>query len=87
MVLLLMDTLSCNCFIDFDGDGIQDGDEPSGSTDANGNFSILQIKHINFRVVIKGVENVTIDQDNPDTAITLPLLFSHHQVNLVWLHL
>ena len=27
-------------FIDFDGDGIQDGDEPSGSTDANGNYAI-----------------------------------------------
>ncbi|MGB1703006.1 MAG: hypothetical protein ACPHFR_07800, partial [Cycloclasticus sp.] len=27
-------------FIDFDGDGIQDGDEPSGSTDADGHFSI-----------------------------------------------
>ena len=31
-------------FIDFDGDGIQDGDEPSGSTDADGNFSISSIK-------------------------------------------
>ena len=37
-------------FIDFDGDGIQDGDEPSGSTDASGNFSISSIKNIsNFR--------------------------------------
>ena len=31
-------------FIDFDGDGIQDGDEPSGSTDANGNYAYPQIK-------------------------------------------
>ena len=29
----------------------------------------------NFRVVIKGVENVTIDQDNPGTAITSAFTF------------
>ena len=63
-------------FIDFDGDGIQDGDEPSGSTDADGNFSISSNQNIsNFRVVIKGVENVTIDQDNPGTAITSAFTF------------
>ena len=45
--------------IDFDGDGIQDGDEPSGSTDANGNYAISSNRDISsFRVVIKGVENV-----------------------------
>ena len=63
-------------FIDFDGDGIQDGDEPSGSTDADGNFSISSNQNLtNFRVVIKGVENVTIDQDNPGTAITSAFTF------------
>ena len=63
-------------FIDFDGDGIQDGDEPSGSTDADGNFSISSTQNLsNFRVVIKGVENVTIDQDNPGTAITSAFTF------------
>ena len=63
-------------FIDFDGDGIQDGDEPSGSTDANGNYAISSNLDISsFRVVIKGVENVTIDQDNPGTAITSAFTF------------
>ena len=65
-------------FIDFDGDGIQDGDEPSGSTDASGNFSISSNQNIsNFRVVIKGVENVTIDQDNPGHCHNFCLYFSH----------
>lgn len=63
-------------FIDLDGDGIQDGDEPSGSTDASGNFSISSNQDLStFRVVIKGVENVTIDQDNPGTAITSAFTF------------
>jgi len=63
-------------FIDFDGDGIQDGDEPSGSTDANGNYAISSNQDLStFRVVIKGVENVTIDQDNPGTAITSAFTF------------